>query len=755
MVALQPHTFMNHDTLPSQADYGQSQAYELLLQGNYGKAVSLYECAIELEPEVKSHYWYLGLLFLLQGEEVEAQITWFVAMTDGEPEQIEQWTVELVGVLQTEAERRRGLPDLETAWVIRQHVREVVPAHLENLLHLVCLSSHLEKLTAAELEALGVIQQLQSSGKLAVDNELLLQALDAVLEMLAPDPVILELTEACLPHIRDVQACMAVVLPAAMKIAHEQRQPKLAIELLQLYLRLDENNPEILGHLAGFYQDAGEYDRGIEIARSRLALVDDLAEKVFSSHLVLRGLMSAGGYWQDALTALDQHEQLLLRLIETNVANLHPVQTTRLFTSSYFFPYFRDDLQRNRRLQNRLAALCQRNLEHQASADTGQYNHAQRSRNRNDSSTKPLKIGYLSHCMKSHSVGWLARWLLKYRDRDRFQVYGYFINDRQHDPLQDWYVNEVDQAFKISVEHSNDSRVLAERIYQDEIDILVDLDSLTLDLSCHILALKPAPIQVSWLGWDASGIPAIDYFIADPYVLPDWAQDYYSETIWRLPHTYIAVDGFEVGVPSLRRDQLDIPTDAIVYLSAQKGYKRHAETARLQMKIVKAVPNSYFLIKGPADQQSIQQFFEAIAESEGVNPNRLRFLPEAATEAIHRADLQIADVVLDTYPYNGATTTLETLWMGIPLVTRVGEQFAARNSYTMLMNVGVKEGIAWTDEEYVEWGVRLGKDESLRQQIHWTLKATRQTSPLWNAKQFTKEMENAYQQMCHHSLETR
>jgi predicted O-linked N-acetylglucosamine transferase (SPINDLY family) len=93
--------------------------------------------------------------------------------------------------------------------------------------------------------------------------------------------------------------------------------------------------------------------------------------------------------------------------------------------------------------------------------------------------------------------------------------------------------------------------------------------------------------------------------------------------------------------------------------------------------------------------------------------------------------------------------------VGIPLVTRVGEQFAARNSYTMLMNVGVTEGIAWTDEEYVQWGVRLGKDAALRQQVAWKLRQSRQTSPLWNAQQFTREMEIAYEQMWEKYLEER
>jgi predicted O-linked N-acetylglucosamine transferase (SPINDLY family) len=171
------------------------------------------------------------------------------------------------------------------------------------------------------------------------------------------------------------------------------------------------------------------------------------------------------------------------------------------------------------------------------------------------------------------------------------------------------------------------------------------------------------------------------------------------------------------------------------------------------MKIIKEVPNSYFLIKGDAEEEAIKQFFYKIAAEEGVECSRLRFLAQDPSEAVHRANLTIADIVLDTFPYNGATTTLETLWMGIPLVTRVGQQFAARNSYTMMMNAGITEGIAWTDEEYVEWGVRLGNDEALRQQVVLKLKASRQTAPLWNGKQFTREMEKAYEQMWQRYIE--
>lgn len=109
--------------------------------------------------------------------------------------------------------------------------------------------------------------------------------------------------------------------------------------------------------------------------------------------------------------------------------------------------------------------------------------------------------------------------------------------------------------------------------------------------------------------------------------------------------------------------------------------------------------------------------------------------------------MAIADIFLDTYPYNGATTTLEALWAEIPTVTRVGEQFASRNAYGFMMNTNIQEGIAWTDEEYITWGVKLATNEDLRRDISWKLRQSKRKSPLWNSKQFTKEMENAYQQM--------
>ena len=687
----------------------QKQAYQYWIEGNYNKAATLYEQAIEAEPQIKFNYWHLGLMLLLQGQEAEAQTTWLLAMAEGEAEQIEQWTAELIQVLKTEAERLEQLTEYSVAWAIREHLREICPTDVENLLYLVQLNIELKQLTDEELTSLGIIELLKSEQNLGVAPEGLLQVLRKVVSYAAWYPSAVEFATACLPH----------------------------------FARLPDV-PELLLQLAGCYEAVGDISTAIESAKRCYSLSETLAEKIYSIYYLLRSLTRTPACWSEAFSWLQQQESLLLSLFAENPPTLDRFSTSRLLISSFFFPYFRDEPKSNRLIWNQIGQLSAAIIQAEAKEQAERYRQRRLQKSARCEPTKRLKIGYLSHCLRRHSVGWLARWLLQYHDRDRFEINAYLVNyEPPDDFLQEWYVSQVSQAHKLGI----DGWKIAEQIYQDEIDILVELDSITIGAVGEVIALKPAPVQVTWLGWDASGIPGIDYFIADPYVLPESAQDYYTEKIWRLPQTYIAVDGFEVDVPSLRRNQLDIPSDAVVYLSAQRSLKQDPNTLRLQMRILKEVPNSYFLLKDTSSATASREYFIQMAEAEGVESDRMRFLPEVAKESVHRANLGIADIVLDTYPYNGATTTLETLWMGIPLVTRVGEQFSSRNSYTMMINAGVTEGIAWTDEEYVEWGIRLGKDPVLRQQIAWQLRRSRQTSPLWNAKEFTREMEKAYEQM--------
>ena len=712
-------------------------AYEYLLKQNYLAVANYYEEALETEPDNYDYYWYLGLAYLLQEQEEEAESTWLFAMTQGIEEEADELIQELVNILSTEAQRQESLGDYQKSWLIRGHLREIAPSLINNLLELIRLEVNLNIFTPEKLNDWRVIELLQQSHKNSVNTDLLLQVLKQVIEFTVAETI--DFARASLAHISS-EIFIETVVPIAQRMANHAIKVFFAIEIIELCLELQPNDLSLLNKQISFYASTNNYQQALEIAYRFYENSQTLPMKLFGNYHILYILIMSGK-WQKVEIIANRHRKLLQEIINRQTDEFEPIIKTVLISFAFLWLYVQDDLVENRWFQNQISSLFYKNYSTQIPTSARQFNF-------NSSSliadpNRPLRIGYIAHTFKKHSVGWLARWLLHYHNREKFQTVIYLGGEFEDEITEIWYRQKAD-LFR---NFQGNPQSVAQQIKKDEIDILVDLDSVTGNTTCLVMAHKPAPVQVTWLGLDASGLPTIDYFIADPYVLPENAQAHYTEKLWRLPSTYLAVDGFEIGVPTLRRNDLGIPDDAVIYLSFHSGCKRHPATICLQMRIIKEVANSYLLIKGIGDEKSVRRLFSQIAVEEGVDLERLKFLPRDPIEYIHRANLQIADIALDTYPYNGATTTLELLWMDIPLVTRVGEQFAARNSYTFLRNVGVEEGIAWTDKEYLAWGIRLGKDKALREEVSWKLKKSKQTAPLWNGKQFALEMEQAYQQM--------
>ncbi len=722
----------------------KKQAQNFWQQGKYGRAAELYEQAIAKEPKIISYYWNLGLLLLLQGEEGEAQATWVIAMTESEANDIEL----LVQIIGKEASRQASLGNEQMAWVLRQNLKEIDLENVNNLLELVQLSVKLQLM--AEIEPIwSQITAILSESKGNFDTNLLLQVLQQLLEEQPGKSQTLALATTCVDLVdisSDYAQALTKVLFQRIDFLVQSLNPLVAVKFVELCLKIQPQNIALLANATNLYQNSGRYLESIKYAQEQLKYAQSLVDQIAAYYLLVRGFMKAGGHWQEAQENYQQMQQKMELLIEKgdDVPENHLLN---LMITVPFSNYLADTPKNSHEFRSQIGSFCQARLQQKYQKQVNKFKTAHANRER-DNLQPPLRIGYISNCFYRHSVGWLVRWLLQQHDKNNFQIYAYSLT-KIKDDVQQGIAQSVSQWRDLSL--TSHFAAIAECIAEDEIDILVDLDSVTDSRICGVMALQPAPIQVTWLGSDASGIPAIDYFIADPQVLPSSAKDYYAAKIWRLPQSYIAVTGFETGVPTLRREHLNIPDDAVVYLSAQSAYKRNPDTARLQMRILKAVPNSYFCIKGWAEEEAIRNFFTQIAKEEGVATNRLRFLGRDASEMLHRANLSLADVVLDTYPYNGATTTLETLWMAIPLVTQVGEQFAARNSYTMMLNAGISEGIAWTEQEYVEWGIRFGGEAKLRQEVSWKMRQGKQNAPLWNTKSFTQQMEQAYVQMWHKS----
>jgi predicted O-linked N-acetylglucosamine transferase (SPINDLY family) len=698
------------------------------------RLVDYYETLVNSGTTATENYWYLGLAYLLQERELDAQSTWFIPFEDADELESAALNSQLAVVLDRSAAQEFAGNNLDRAWLIGQYLREVDPTHLNNLFRSILVEIKLERFTPDILGEWEATEILSNNPDGEVDRTLLSELLRSLLFFSSEDTC--QFSKACLLHLSNNGIYPIEIEVDIMKTAHRIGANSFMVDILEFCWELQPKNPSITNALCRIYSDLGQHQKAIEVGRSSHAICDNLFQKIQANYPLIIAYLTAGN-WRQAGSMFQQYQELLEEFAREEYPSLELEFNQRIIVSNVFLPYAADRPDYHRKLQNQIAGIY---LEHDRSHI--KYHDAEPATLIKKVDT--IRIGYLGSTLKSHSVGWLSRWLWQYHDREKFQVFTYCINQNPSDLFyQKWFRDRSDVSYCMLPDPDR----IAAQIRADKIDILIDLDSLTLNITCKVLAAKPAPVQVSWLGWDATGLPTVDYFIADTYVLPDNAQDYYREKIWRLPQTYLAVNGFEVGIPTLRRQDLDIPEDAVVYWSGQRGFKRHPDTVRAQMRILKGVPNSYFIVKGDTDPTIIQEFFGEIATEEGVEFDRLRFVGSVADEPTHRANLAIADVVLDTFPYNGATTTLETLWMGIPMVTQVGQQFAARNSYTFMLNAGIEEGIAWSQEEYIEWGIKLGLDRDLRDKIAGKLRSGRTTAPVWNAKQFTLDMEEAYRQM--------
>ncbi|MDS3860845.1 glycosyltransferase [Thermosynechococcaceae cyanobacterium BACA0444] len=718
----------------------------------YDKALQIYENAIEEDPDNLENYWQAGILLVLLNREEEAQLIWSIALAKLSQEEVHTHISYLTSQLLIEAEHQYEDGNVDLAFAIRGYIKEFAPEQIANLIWIINVA--LENNFEIEYikENLLVLQAQLNSNLNIEEFTQYSNRLENLLKLLTDKLFADEATICFLKSLvlfKDYLPDFSNILDnITRRLMYKDYLPHLAVDYGEIYLDTANRNYESLLLMSDIYRFSIKLEQAEECINEALSKCDTLSSRVLTLAKLRYIILCFGSRWEDVYRIDNEHLALLSELIKNNPQNIPQHEAFRLLVGSLVSWYLYDEPSAYLPLLSELANLCCSNIQNNAITRGFKLPAYNSNLNWRDTHSKKLKIGYVSSCFRTHSVGWLARWLISSHNHSEFEIFLYFVGANTHgnDPLQEWY-----KSLNVNIYTEGSWYYeIAEKIIQDEINILIDLDSGTFDGTCGVMALKPAPIQATWLGFDTFGLPTIDYFIADPYVLPNIAQEYYPNSIWRLPQTYLGIGGFEVNEVSLKRQVLGIESDAIIYMSAQTGLKRHPSTVRLQMEIIKKVPNSYFLIKGLSDEKTVKQLFESIATEIGISLEQLRFISGDPTSMVHRANLGIADVILDTFPYNGATTTLEALWMGIPLVTRVGQQFAARNSYTFLKNAGVEEGIAWSAEEYVEWGVRFGTDHELRRKVAEKLRRARYSAPLWDAKGFTKEVEAAYQAMWHH-----
>lgn len=699
----------------------QPEAEEFLINQNYDELVNFYENQVEINAENISHYIYLGLAYLLRGKETEAYTSWFFVFS----QENHDYLKELVNVLHMEAQTQEFNNNCEIALLIRHYLREIDNEFINNILRLISLEIRTDNnFNFDKINEYNLINLLNNNiGN--IDYNLLWELISQLL--LTFEEKALPILKISLSYIHDVDYCIDKLDMIARFF--DQKNTNLAIKLTEICLTFKPDNFSLLRNLFWYYLYISCYEESFKIANQIYNQKDNIAIKVYGNNLLLEVLLTKNIDKQLDIV-IQRHKSLLKQAINEN--QCFPHDGVILF--SKLLLVLEDNPQENRKLHNQVAYLFQEEVRKLYPPEKW---HKKIVTPQNKYQEK-IKIGYIAGTFRENPVGWLSRWLFKYHNHNQFEIIIYLVGFVEDKMTQKWFYNYSDAHYNLPSNVDD----IAHQISKDSLDILVDVDSLTNTIINQVMSLKLAPIQVTWLGLDATGIPAIDYFIADNYILPHNAQEYYQEKIYRLPNAYIAVDGYEVGIGNLRREDLNISAKSTIYLSIQTGWKKNENNLRLQMKIIREVKDSYFLIQCNPNHEQIQK----IALEEGVNPERIKFLPFFPTEN-YRANLTMVDVVLDSYPFNGATTTLDILWMEIPIVTKVGQQFHARQGYTFLSNLDISEGIAWNDEEYIQWGIKLGENEKLRKEVSWKLRKSKKTSPLWNGKKFTQEMEKAYQKM--------
>ncbi|MEO8297530.1 MAG: tetratricopeptide repeat protein [Burkholderiales bacterium] len=359
---------------------------------------------------------------------------------------------------------------------------------------------------------------------------------------------------------------------------------------------------------------------------------------------------------------------------------------------------------------------------------------------------RKIRIGYLSGDLCLHAVGMLTVELLELHDRERMEVFGFCWSRNDGTALQGRLRQAMDHHVPIG---ALTDEAAAQLIAAHHIDVLIDLQGLTSGARPGILARRPAPVQASYLGLPAtSGIPGVDYILADRYVLPEAMQPYYTEQPIYLPHCYQSSDRQRPVGPLPTRAQYGLPEDAFVYGAFNNNFKFTAEVFQGWMRMLAAVPNSVLWLL--ADNRWSKENMLREADAAGVARARLIFAPRVMP-AEYLARMQLIDLFLDTFPYNAGTTANDVLWMGTPLLTRSGRSYISRMAGSLLTQVGLPDLITETADEYEAKAIQLGRQPQRVASYRRYLQEHGRQSALFDMPRFVQAYEDALcQTLAHH-----
>jgi len=356
-----------------------------------------------------------------------------------------------------------------------------------------------------------------------------------------------------------------------------------------------------------------------------------------------------------------------------------------------------------------------------------------------------IRIGYFSPDFKDHPVSFLTAELFELHDRNQFEVFAFSLQPADsNNPVRKRLVAGFDKFIDVANKSDQEITQLAR---DHEIDIAIDLCGHTQFARTGIFSYRAAPIQVNYLGYPGTlGADYFDYLIADSTLIPKPDQQFYAEKIVYLPNSYMVDDSKRL--PSGRafsKAELNIPEDKFVFCCFNNSYKLNEVTLDSWAKIISKVPNSVLWVS-ENDAEFRRNLLKAFS-NRGIDPNRIIFAERINLMEDHLARYQIADLFLDTRPFNAHTTAVDALKSGVPVITLLGKSFAGRVGASLLKAIDLGELITTTEDQYETLAVELGNNQDKLYLLKEKLKENLISKPLFNTQLFTRHIETAYLKM--------
>jgi len=332
--------------------------------------------------------------------------------------------------------------------------------------------------------------------------------------------------------------------------------------------------------------------------------------------------------------------------------------------------------------------------------------------------------------------------IVELHDRKQFEIFAYYCGIKRTDSTQARIMKNVDHWVDLNGLSDEQASL---KIKEDEIDILVDLNGYTKDARTQIFSQRPAPISVNWFGFPGTmGSPYHHYIIADPYIIPESNEKYYTEKVVRLPCYQPNDRNRVVSTYAPSREQEGLPEDAFVYCCLNGMQKLTPIVFHRFIKILDQVPGSvlWLLSGGKEANERVQK----LAGDNGIAPERLIFAEKKANPD-HVARYPLADLFLDTFPYTSHTTAADSLWMGVPILTLPGRTFASRVCGSLVRAAGIPEMICKTPEEYIARAIEIGRNPGMIDTLKGKLTEGRFTCLLFDTPRLVRELENLFHGM--------